>query len=102
MQFSRDERQVFDAPTKMVLGNGFSAPFWEDRWLDGKSMRDIVPELFALINRRPRLLRTVREVLVERTWITDIAGALSPLALLQYVQMWTRIWEVQLSRSRTR
>ena len=46
-------------------------------------------DLLALIPRRPRKRRTVRQALIEHRWITDIAGALSPLALWQYVQVWT-------------
>jgi hypothetical protein len=42
-------------------------------------------------------VRTVRQALVDRTWIPDIAGAPSPLALWQYVQLWVRLREVQLS-----
>jgi hypothetical protein len=97
MHFSRVERQIFDASTFMVLGDGASALFWEDKWLDGCSIQDIAPDLFALIPRRPRKRRTVREALVERSWITDITGALSALALWQYVQVWIRLRSVQLS-----
>jgi hypothetical protein len=45
----------------------------------------------------PRKRHIVREALVERSWITDITGALSALALWQYVQVWIRLRSVQLS-----
>jgi hypothetical protein len=51
MQFSKDERQVFDASTIMVLGDDSSTLFWEDKWLDVQYL--IVPDLLALIPRRP-------------------------------------------------
>jgi hypothetical protein len=96
MQLFREDRQVFDASTKMVLGDRTSVLFWEDRWLDGKSLREIAPDLFALILRHSRKRRMVRQALVERSWITDITGALSALAFWQYIQMWIRLRDMQL------
>jgi hypothetical protein len=49
MQFTRSERHIFFASTVMVLGDGSSALFWEDRWVDGKSIGEIAPDLLALI-----------------------------------------------------
>jgi hypothetical protein len=51
MHFSKEERQIFDASSFMMLGDGSSALFWEDRWLDGQSIKNIAPDLFALILR---------------------------------------------------
>jgi hypothetical protein len=65
----------------MVVGNGESALFWEDRWLDGKTIRELAPEVYALIPKRRRKIHTVRQALVERSWISDIVGTLSALAL---------------------
>jgi hypothetical protein len=39
----------------------------------------------------------VREALVERRWIADIQGALTSLALWQYVHLWRRVQDVSLS-----
>jgi hypothetical protein len=97
MQFSKAELDIFAASTSMTLGNGESALFWEDRWLDGRSIKELAPEVFALVPKRRRKVRTVRQALVDRTWIPDIAGAPSPLALWQYVQLWVRLREIQLS-----
>ncbi|XP_071677025.1 uncharacterized protein [Lolium perenne] len=96
IQFSRSERDIFFASTVMVVGDGSSALFWEDRWLDGKSVGEVAPDLLALIPRHPRKHRTVEQALTERSWITDIMGAVSPLALWQYVQLWSRVQRVQL------
>jgi hypothetical protein len=57
----------------------------------------MAPEVFALVPKRRRKVRTVRQALVDRAWIPDIAGAPSPLALWQYVQLWVRLRDVQLS-----
>jgi hypothetical protein len=72
MHFSSDELEVFNVSTRMVVGDGETALFWVDKWLDDTAIRDIVPDLFALIPKRARKCCTVREALVERRWITDI------------------------------
>jgi hypothetical protein len=74
----------------MVVGNGATALFWVDRWLDGQAIRNIAPDLFALIPKHARKRRTVREATNERRWIADIQGATSSLAL------WIRVRDVQL------
>jgi hypothetical protein len=99
MQFSKVELDVFVASTSMVLGNGESALLWEDRWLDGKSVKKTAPKVYALVPKRRRKARTVREALalLDHTWIPDIVGAPSALALWQYVQLWGRCRGIQLS-----
>jgi hypothetical protein len=51
--------------------------------MEGMTIEEIASDLFALIPKRARKRRTVREALTERRWIADIQGALSLLALLQ-------------------
>uniref|UniRef100_A0ACD5ZV37 Uncharacterized protein n=1 Tax=Avena sativa TaxID=4498 RepID=A0ACD5ZV37_AVESA len=96
MRFSQTEMQVFEASTLMTVGDGATTLFWTDRWLDGKAIEGWAPALFSLIPKRARKRRTVREALLERCWITDIQGALSPLALWQYAQLWARLRVVEL------
>jgi hypothetical protein len=96
MHFSFVEREVFDVSTKMVVGDGETALFWVDKWLDGTAIGDIAPDLVALIPKHVRKRCTVREALVKRRWIIDIQGATSSLALWQYVQLWIRVRDVQL------
>ena len=55
-----------------------------DRWLDGRAIREIALELFALIPKRAPVDH-------------GHPGALSPLALWQYVQLWVRVWDFGLS-----
>jgi hypothetical protein len=60
------EREVFDISTRMVVGDGESALFWVDKWFDVTTIRDIAPDLFALIPKHAKKHRIVREALVER------------------------------------
>ena len=43
-QLSKIKLLVFDASTKMVVGDGETALFWLDKWLDGKAIREIAPK----------------------------------------------------------
>ncbi|KAE8799855.1 Serine/threonine-protein kinase SMG1 [Hordeum vulgare] len=49
LQFSREEIGLFHASTFMVLGDGHTALFWEDRWLHGQSIRELAPLLYLCI-----------------------------------------------------
>jgi hypothetical protein len=73
MHFSKMELDVFTVSTSMVVGNGESALFL-DMWLD-KSIKEMAPEVYALVPKRRRKARTVRAALVERTWIPPSALA---------------------------
>jgi len=97
LRFSDKELQVFDASTTMRVGDGASALFWLDRWLDGRTIEEVAPALFSHIPKRARKRRTVRQAILERSWITDIQGALEPLALWQYVQLWIQIRDFGLT-----
>jgi hypothetical protein len=48
MHFLAKERAIF-ASTKMASGNGQTALFWEDRWIGGRAVREITPQLFDCI-----------------------------------------------------
>jgi hypothetical protein len=54
MQFTQQERCLFFASTHMIAGNGQTGRFWEDRWIDGRSVSQIAPELYACIPKRRR------------------------------------------------
>lgn len=70
-------------PPGWYLAAERSALFWEDKWLDGKSIAEIAPELLKLVSGRIRKRRTVWEGLTDRQWIADMRRAFSNLALWQ-------------------
>ncbi|KAK1643266.1 hypothetical protein QYE76_061071 [Lolium multiflorum] len=102
MHFSKTELDIFAASTFSVVGNGESTLIWEDRWMEGKAIREMAPKVYSLVPKRRRKARTVREALVDRSWISDIVGAPSALALWQYVQLWCRLRDTQLSEVQDR
>ena len=49
LQFTPEERVLFFASTTMILGDGLTALFWDDRWLQGQSIRELAPALSQCI-----------------------------------------------------
>ena len=61
LQFSAEERALFFASTHMVIGDGETAKFWTDRWINGRAISEIAPLLYQCVPKRRRKSRTVVE-----------------------------------------
>jgi hypothetical protein len=48
--------------------------------------------IVALVARQRRKACTVADGLARRTWIRDIRGTLGPVAMVQYFEVWCRLW----------
>jgi hypothetical protein len=97
---SKEDRIVqvmFTALVSVHVGNGDQARFWSDRWLDGESIESSFPLLVAVVSKRIRKCRTVRQALHNDQWVHDISGALSVQALQQYIVLWERISVISLA-----
>uniref|UniRef100_A0A453S6L0 Reverse transcriptase zinc-binding domain-containing protein n=1 Tax=Aegilops tauschii subsp. strangulata TaxID=200361 RepID=A0A453S6L0_AEGTS len=81
----------------MQLGNGTEALFWEDRWIAGRSVREIAPLLYACIPKRRHKLRTIADGLEDNRWARDIQGTVGIHEIGQYLQLWHRIEGTTLS-----
>lgn len=78
----------FKASTFIELGNGNSALFWEDRWIQGQSVHDLAPNLLQLVSRRRRRTMTVREGLTNRQWTRAIARNMTIIIAAEYLDLW--------------
>lgn len=96
LQFAADERALFFASTTMQVGDGCKALFWEDRWLNGRSIGEVAPLLYACIPKRRRKLRTVADGLQVHAWARDIHGTLGLHEIGQYLLIWQAIEGMQL------
>uniref|UniRef100_A0A8R7R6Y0 Reverse transcriptase domain-containing protein n=1 Tax=Triticum urartu TaxID=4572 RepID=A0A8R7R6Y0_TRIUA len=97
LQFSADERAFFFASTTMQIGNGQLALFWEDRWIDGRSVSEIAPALYSCIPKRRHKLRTVADGLQANSWGRDIQGTIGIQEIGEYLQLWHMIEHTTLS-----
>ena len=78
------------------VGDGTPTLFWKDRWLHGKCIKDLAPSLFAILPNRRANKHTDFEALTDQAWITDIQGATSVHAILEYLELWDILSDVVL------
>jgi hypothetical protein len=90
--------EVFDSLVHIQAGKGDKLFFWKDRWLAGRSVKDIAPLVWQLVSTRRRNARTVQVALIQNKWMEDIVGTLSPFAAMECVRLWLCIAEVDGSR----
>ena len=73
-----------------MVGNGETIHFWADRWLSGRTVAEIAPNLIKLIPKRVVTNRTVTQAL-ENSWVADINGALTVQVLTEYLLLWDQV-----------
>ena len=78
------------------VGNGSRTLFWADRWIHGLCIADLAPNLLAAVSKRRIKIGTVQEGLSNNTWVTDLHGALSVVALVEFLQLWDVLSEFSL------
>uniref|UniRef100_A0A453IFA1 Reverse transcriptase zinc-binding domain-containing protein n=1 Tax=Aegilops tauschii subsp. strangulata TaxID=200361 RepID=A0A453IFA1_AEGTS len=81
----------------MVIGNGRTALLWEDWWIDGQSVRELLPNLYNCIPKRRRTARTVADGMNGNSWARDIHGNLGLHEIDQYLQLWQVLQHTVLS-----
>uniref|UniRef100_A0A453JXX7 Reverse transcriptase zinc-binding domain-containing protein n=1 Tax=Aegilops tauschii subsp. strangulata TaxID=200361 RepID=A0A453JXX7_AEGTS len=92
-----NERTLFSASTYMTIGNGLNALFWEDRWLNGQSVGELMPMLYSCITKHRRKVRTMADGLNGNTWARDIHGVLGIHEIGQYLQLWQIVQRTTLT-----
>ncbi|KAE8778281.1 hypothetical protein D1007_48866 [Hordeum vulgare] len=92
-----DANAIFRACTSWQLGSGDTCRFWTDHWINGRSVAEIAPLVYALVPRRPRKDRIVRDGLHLRSWVHDIRGAFGSATMVQYVDLWCLVRHTPLS-----
>ena len=89
------DRCLFNAATKVTVGDGHKASFWGSSWLDGLSPKSIAPELFAASRRKNR---RVHDALLNYNWISDLSvDNFTAEHISQYLHLWDLILEVTLT-----
>jgi hypothetical protein len=88
------DRQLFFCSTEIILGNGKNTPFWEARWLNGMSPKELAPNLF-LVPRMKR--RTIYKELQNLNWIRNVRDISSIALLEEFILLFMALSYVELS-----
>lgn len=76
------------AATKVTIGNGKEALFWEDRWLHGIRIQEFAPGIYERISKRARSTRTVHDAISMGAWTRDISPDMAYEDLVDYLEIW--------------
>jgi hypothetical protein len=96
IQVPKKARYFFSTVLVSEVGNGAHTLLQIDKWLLGQKVSNLAPRLFAIVPKRISNKRTVLEALTNRKWISDIKGALSVGALVDYLNLWELLSEIVL------
>jgi hypothetical protein len=88
------DRQLFFCSSEIILGNGKNTPFWEARWLNGMSPKELAPNLF-LVPRMKR--RTIYKELQNLNWIRNVRDISSIALLEEFILLFMALSYVELS-----
>jgi hypothetical protein len=80
------DRSLFNAATKVTVGDGNKASFWSSSWLNGATPQSIAPRIFEVSKRKKRC---VQDALVNDKWIADInVDSFTVEHMSQFVNLW--------------
>jgi hypothetical protein len=88
---------LFAALVQTTIGDGATTLFWSDRWLDGRSLPELAPNLVAAVPKRVTNSRTVQQAMLQASWVQDIRGNLTPQAFGEFFLLWDMLQDVQLA-----
>jgi hypothetical protein len=85
------DRLLFDASTKVTIGNGEKARFWHSNWLDSEAPRHL-----ALLVKRKNI--SVQLELRNNSWIRLLSGRITTaIQVEEFVSPWIRIQNINLT-----
>jgi hypothetical protein len=53
------ELAMFEASTSLVVGSGLRIWFWRDKWVDGRSIKSLAPDLMSAVDKRAIRVHTM-------------------------------------------
>lgn len=89
----KHDLRLFNSATRVTIGNGNRASFWNSSWLQGQVPADLFPALFKHSRRNNR---TVKDAMTENRWINDIDHDMTVNIISEFTQLWAMIQHVSL------
>jgi hypothetical protein len=96
IQTCKEVQLLFDMALVIEIGDGSNTLFWKDRWLHGKKVKDIAPNICAMVPKRIANKRKASEALQNLNWTADFWGALSVTTILEFMVLFQQVEEVTL------
>jgi hypothetical protein len=88
------DRHLFNAATRVTLGDGLKVSFLSSSWLNGQTLQGIAPQIFQASKRKKAL---VHDALTDSRWIADISMEnFSVEHITQFVNLWGLLQEVTI------
>jgi hypothetical protein len=88
LKLTEDKHALFKLCTTTTVGNRGKASFWKDRWLNGRSPKDIAPDRFKLAWCKNH---TVAAALPTRRWMQGLRQMSTEQELQQFIELWTQL-----------
>ncbi|KAM0835188.1 hypothetical protein ACQ4PT_063102 [Festuca glaucescens] len=93
----QSDKDLFSACTAITLGNGETAKFWSDRWLNGCAPKQLAPLCFSLATRKNL---SMKEALSNGRWMRGLQKMSNEAQLDQFMHLWSLLQHVNLTVSR--
>lgn len=94
MPADNNDRAFFNAATRVQIGDGRKASFWNSRWLQGEVPAQLYPSLYKHSRRKNR---SVAEALHQQRWVNGIDYNLSQQLIAEFLALWEQLEEVVLT-----
>jgi hypothetical protein len=96
LQVSKDAECLLSLAIITEIGDGANTLFWKDKWLAGKSIQDLAPNLYVLVPKGRASRRTVKTALDEMKWTEDIQGEIPVQTLMEYLELWDMLEDISV------
>jgi len=81
------DHELFEIATKIAIGDGRKASFWESSWIDGYRARDIAPLVYDICRKKKF---TICKGMEQNFWVSQIntQGGLTVENIEQFAKLW--------------
>uniref|UniRef100_A0ACD5ZK36 Uncharacterized protein n=1 Tax=Avena sativa TaxID=4498 RepID=A0ACD5ZK36_AVESA len=84
-------RHIFNAAANVVVGNGERVFFWTDKWLNGRTIEEVAPDIFNIIHPFTKAKKMVAQAIPNNSWIHDIKKPINVGMFLQVLKIWKAV-----------